>query len=44
MLVADQLGRACVGIELNPEYAAMAERRVISSAPMLARVRVDTGA
>jgi DNA modification methylase len=30
-LVADRLGRDCIGIELNPAYAAMAERRI--SAP-----------
>ena len=40
MLVADQLGRACVGIELNPEYAAMAERRVRNDAPLLAGLEV----
>lgn len=27
-LVADQLGRDCIGIELNPEYAAMARKRI----------------
>jgi DNA modification methylase len=27
-LVADRLGRNCIGIELNPEYAAIAERRL----------------
>lgn len=27
-LVADRLQRDCIGIELNPEYAAMAERRI----------------
>ena len=40
MLVADQLGRACVGIELNPEYADMAERRVRNDAPLLAGLEV----
>ena len=40
MLVADQLGRACVGIELNPEYAAMTERRVRNDAPLLAGLEV----
>jgi DNA modification methylase len=30
-LVADRLGRDCIGIELNPAYAAMAKRRI--SAP-----------
>jgi DNA modification methylase len=37
-LVADQLGRDCTLIELNPEYAAMAERRIQSSAPLFAQV------
>ncbi len=27
-LVADRLGRDCIGIELNPEYAAMARKRI----------------
>jgi len=35
MLVADQLGRTCVGVELNPEYARMAEKRVRGDAPLL---------
>ena len=37
-LVADRLGRNCIGIELNPEYAAMAERRVRGDCPMFAEV------
>jgi DNA modification methylase len=37
-LVADQLGRDCILIELNPDYAAMAERRIQSSAPLFAQV------
>lgn len=37
-LVAARLGRAWVGIEVNPEYAAMAERRVRDDAPLLAEV------
>jgi DNA modification methylase len=37
-LVADQLGRDAILIELNPEYAAMAERRIQSSAPLFAQV------
>lgn len=37
-LVADKLGRNAVLIELNPEYAAMAERRIHSSAPLFAEV------
>lgn len=34
-LVADRLGRAFVGIELNPEYVEMAERRIRADAPLL---------
>lgn len=41
-LVADKLGRDCTLIELNPEYAAMAERRIHSSAPLFAHVEVST--
>ncbi|HKJ63727.1 MAG TPA: site-specific DNA-methyltransferase [Hyphomicrobiales bacterium] len=37
-LVADKLGRNAILIELNPEYAAMAERRIQSSAPLFAQV------
>ncbi len=37
-LVADRLGRDCWGIELNPEYAAMARRRIEGDAPMFAQV------
>jgi DNA modification methylase len=39
-LVADRLGRNCVGIEINPEYAAMAERRIKSDAGMFAEVQI----
>lgn len=37
-LVADRLGRNAIGIELNPEYAAMAERRIRKDAPLFADV------
>jgi DNA modification methylase len=37
-LVADRLQRNCVGIELNPEYAALAEKRIHGDAPLLAEV------
>jgi DNA modification methylase len=37
-LVADRLGRSAILIELNPEYAAMAERRVKGDCPMFAEV------
>ena len=35
-LVAQRLGRDCTLIELNPEYAAMAERRIAADAPLFA--------
>ena len=35
-LVADRLQRDAVLIELNPEYAALAERRIFNDAPLLA--------
>jgi hypothetical protein len=42
-LVADQLGRDCIGIELSPGYAAMAERRHRDDAGMFADLRhLDT--
>lgn len=37
-LVADRLQRDAVLIELNPEYAAMAERRIRGDAPLFAQV------
>jgi len=37
-LVADRLGRDAILIELNPEYAAMAERRIKNDAGMFAEV------
>lgn len=37
-LVADQIGRDCIGIELNAEYAAMAEKRIRDASPMFAQV------
>jgi hypothetical protein len=36
--VADRLGRDATLIELNPEYARMAERRIRDDAPMLVDV------
>jgi DNA modification methylase len=38
-LVADRLGRNAILIELNPEYAAMAERRIKADAGMFAEVQ-----
>jgi DNA modification methylase len=37
-LVADRLNRNCVGIELNPEYAASAQQRIASEAGMFGEV------
>jgi DNA modification methylase len=38
LLVADRLGRDGIGIELNPEYAQMARRRITNDAPLFANV------
>ena len=40
-LVADRLGRDAILIELSPEYAEMAERRIHGDAPLLADVAVS---
>ena len=40
-LVADRNGRDCIGIELNPEYAAMAELRIAKEAGLFASVIVE---
>jgi len=37
-LVADRLGRDAILIELNPQYADMARRRITKDAPLLAEV------
>lgn len=37
-LVADRLGRNAILLELNPEYAAMATRRIENDAPLFAEV------
>jgi len=34
LLVADRLGRDGIGIELNPKYADMAQRRIVNDAPL----------
>ena len=39
-LVADQLGRNAVGIELNPAYAEISRKRITNDAPMFAEVEV----
>ena len=40
-LVAERLGRNSILIELNPAYAAMAERRIRDDAPLLTRVAAE---
>lgn len=40
-LVAMRYRRNFIGIELNPEYAAMAERRITNDAPMFNKVRLS---
>jgi DNA modification methylase len=42
-LVADQLGRDAIGIELSPKYAAMAEQRIAGDCPMFTDVAVIHG-
>ena len=39
-LVADRLGRDCIGIELNPEYARIAANRLNDDAGMFSKVEV----
>ncbi len=39
-IVVTQLGRAFVGIEINPDYAAMARRRIANPTPLPATVDV----
>jgi DNA modification methylase len=39
-LAADRVQRDCIGIELNPQYAEMARRRIHADAPLLASVQV----
>jgi DNA modification methylase len=38
-LVSDRLQRNCIGIELNPEYAELARRRIADEAGMFGEVR-----
>ncbi len=37
-LVADRLGRNCIGIELNPAYVEIAQRRIKGDCPMFAEL------
>jgi DNA modification methylase len=39
-LVAEELGRDCILIELNPAYAEMAAKRIYDAAPLLTSVEV----
>jgi DNA modification methylase len=39
-LVADRLGRNCIGIELNPEYAEIARRRLLNDCGLFAEIEV----
>jgi DNA modification methylase len=41
LLVADQLGRNGIGVELSPAYAEMAKQRITGDAPMFAEVEID---
>jgi site-specific DNA-methyltransferase (adenine-specific) len=41
LLVADQLGRHAIGIEMNPAYADLARRRITDNAPLFADVAVS---
>jgi DNA modification methylase len=43
-LVADRNGRNAILIELNPDYAAMAERRIRNENPMFSQVEVSDSA
>jgi tRNA/tmRNA/rRNA uracil-C5-methylase (TrmA/RlmC/RlmD family) len=40
-VIAKQLGRSFIGIELNPEYAEMARRRIANPEPEPVVVDVD---
>lgn len=40
LLVADRLGRNALGIELNPEYVRMGEKRIRDDCPIFASVHV----
>jgi len=37
-LVAERLGRDCIGIELNPAYAVIARNRINDDAPLFAKI------
>jgi site-specific DNA-methyltransferase (adenine-specific)/site-specific DNA-methyltransferase (cytosine-N4-specific) len=39
-LVADELGRDAIGVELNADYAEIARQRIFGAAPLFAAVDV----
>jgi site-specific DNA-methyltransferase (adenine-specific)/site-specific DNA-methyltransferase (cytosine-N4-specific) len=43
-LVADRLGRNCIGIELNPEYAEIARKRLLNDSTLFADISVEHSA
>lgn len=43
-VAALRLGRRVLGVELNPKYAEMAERRIVGDAPMLNTPAVQAAA
>lgn len=40
-LVANRLGRDYIGVELNPEYIEIAQKRIISDAPLFYAMRSE---
>jgi hypothetical protein len=41
LLVADELQRDCIGIELSPAYAEMARKRIQDASPLFANIAAD---
>jgi hypothetical protein len=39
-MVADRLGRNGVGIDLQPEYLSIAQRRIVNDAPLFVQLEV----
>ena len=40
-MVADRLGRDCIGVDLNPEYCEMARRRIENDAGLFAEIAAE---
>ena len=40
-LVAERLGRDSITIEISPDYADMAKRRILGDAPLLTNVMLE---